>query len=168
MITIPTSYTPSHERSIRTRDSDGLQAWLLSSRGLRPQLQKLDNEASNALQQHLASVDVDFQLVPPHVHRCNAAERAIRTFKNHFIAGLCSTDANFPLKLWDHLLPQALITLNLLRGSRINPQLSAWAQSMELSITTALHLLLRAPECWCMRNRAYAELGLHTPWKAAI
>ena len=49
-------------------------------------------------------------------------------FKNHFIAGLCSTDANFPLKLWDHLLPQALITLNLLRGSWINPQLSAWAQ----------------------------------------
>ena len=64
---------------------------LLSSRGLCTQLQKLDNEASSALQQHLASVDVNFQLVPPHVHRRNAAERAIRTFKNHFIAGLCST-----------------------------------------------------------------------------
>ena len=100
---------------------------LLSSRGLRPQLQKLDNEASSALQQHLVSEDVNFQLAPPHVHQRNAAERAIRTFKNHFIAGLCSTDANFPLKLWDRLLPQALITLNLLRGSRINPQLSAWA-----------------------------------------
>ena len=52
--------------------------------------------------------------------------RSIRKFKNHFIAGLCITDANFTLKVWDHLLPQALITLNLLRGSRINPQLSAW------------------------------------------
>lgn len=101
---------------------------LLSSRGLRPQLQRLDNEASAALQQYLTAMEVDYQLVPPHVHRRNAAERAIRTFKNHFIAGLCSTDANFPLKLWDRLLPQALITLNLLRGSRINPQLSAWAQ----------------------------------------
>jgi hypothetical protein len=62
------------------------------------------------------------------VHRRNAAERAIQTFKNHFIAGLCSTDKDFPLHLWDCLLPQALLTLNLLRGSRINPQLSAQAQ----------------------------------------
>jgi hypothetical protein len=62
------------------------------------------------------------------VHRANAAERAIRTFKNHFIAGLCSTDKLFPLNLWDQLLPQAEITLNLLRTSRINPKLSAYTQ----------------------------------------
>ena len=71
---------------------------------------------------------VDFQLVPPRVHRRNAAERAIRTFKNHFIAMLCGTDPTFNMALWDKLLPQALITLNLLRPSRINPQLSAYAQ----------------------------------------
>jgi len=41
--------------------------------------------------------EVEYQLVPPHVHRCNAAERAIRTFKNHFIAGLCSLDNAFSL-----------------------------------------------------------------------
>ena len=90
---------------------------LLCSRGLKPQLQKLDNEASAALREFLVSENVDFQLAPPHVHRRNAAERAIRTFKNHFIAGLCTTDRAFPLKLWDRLLPQALITLNTLRGS---------------------------------------------------
>jgi hypothetical protein len=72
--------------------------------------------------------DVDFQLVPPGIHRGNAAERAIRTFKNHLIAGLCSVDKNFPIHLWDRLLPQAEIMLNLLRGSRINPKLPAWAQ----------------------------------------
>jgi hypothetical protein len=101
---------------------------LFSSRGLKPQLQRLDNEASTALKTYMADQDVDFQLVPPHVHRRSAAERAIRTFKNHFIAGLCSTDRNFPLHLWDRLLPQALLSLNLLRSSRINPKLSAWAQ----------------------------------------
>ena len=101
---------------------------LLTSRGLRPRLQKLDNEASIALQDFMDLRDIDFQLAPPNVHRRNAAERAIRTFKNHFIAGLCSTDPDFPLHLWDCLLPHALITLNLLRGSRINPQLSAYAQ----------------------------------------
>jgi hypothetical protein len=72
--------------------------------------------------------DVDFQLVPPGIHRRNAAERAIRTFKNHFIAGLCSVNKNFPIHLWDQLLPQAEIMLNLLRGSCINPKLSARAQ----------------------------------------
>ena len=71
---------------------------------------------------------VDFQLVPPRVHRRNAAERAIRTFKNYFIAMLCGTDPTFNMALWDKLLPQALITLNFLRPSRINPQLSAYAQ----------------------------------------
>ena len=101
---------------------------LLTSRGLKPQLQRLDNEASTALQNFMHAEQIDFQLVPPHVHRRNAAERAIRTFKNHFIAGLCSTDPDFPLHLWDQLLPQALLTLNLLRRSRINPCLSAQAQ----------------------------------------
>ena len=100
----------------------------LVAAGLRPKLQRLDNECSSALKQFLVDENVDYQLVPPRLHRRNAAERAIRTFKNHFIAGLCSVDKHFPLHLWDKLLPQAEITLNLLRGSRINPKLSAHAQ----------------------------------------
>ncbi|KAI2506705.1 Reverse transcriptase (RNA-dependent DNA polymerase) [Fragilaria crotonensis] len=105
----------------------GLHARLVAA-GLRPRLHRLDNECSVALKQFLVAEDIDFQLVPPGMHRRNAAERAIRTFKNHFIAGLCSVDKNFPLHLWDKLLPQAELTLNLLRGSRINPKLSAHAQ----------------------------------------
>eukprot|EP00978_Attheya_sp_CCMP212_P022995 scaffold69577_cov29-Attheya_sp.AAC.1 len=101
---------------------------ILIRAGLRPKLQRLDNEASAILQEYMTKQEIDFQLVPPHIHRRNAAERAIRTFKNHFIAGLCSTDVNFPLHLWDRLLPQAMISLNLLRGSRLNPKLSAYAQ----------------------------------------
>jgi hypothetical protein len=53
------------------------------------------------------------------------AERAIQTFKNHFIAILAGTDPAFPLHLWDKLIPQAETTLNLLRQSRQHPQLSA-------------------------------------------
>jgi hypothetical protein len=101
---------------------------LLTRCGLKPQLQKLDNEASTVLKTFLQQESIDFQLAPPHVHRRNAAEHAIHTFKNHFIAGLCSLDPKFPIHLWDRLLPQALLTLNLLRGSRINPRLSAYAQ----------------------------------------
>jgi hypothetical protein len=65
--------------------------------------------------------------VPPHCHRGNAAERAIPTFKEHFVAGRSSVDPTFPLHLWDRLLPQAEITLNILRTSRLQPQLSAAA-----------------------------------------
>jgi hypothetical protein len=72
--------------------------------------------------------NIDFQLAPPHYHRRNSAERAIRTWKNHFIAGLASTDKQFPLHLWDRLIPQAVTTLNLLCQSRLNPRLSADAQ----------------------------------------
>jgi hypothetical protein len=101
---------------------------LLVTRGLRPRLQRLDNEASTILKDFMHQADIDFQLVPPGMHRRNAAERAIRTWKNHFIAGLCSTDPNFPLYLWDTMVNQANITINLLRASRINPKLSAYAQ----------------------------------------
>ena len=34
-------------------------------------------------------------------YRVNAAERAIQTFKSHFISGLCGTDGDWPLQLWD-------------------------------------------------------------------
>ena len=68
-----------------------------------------------------------YELVPPHQHRCNATERAIRTFKNHFLAGLASCDRNFPIAEWGRLLPQCEMTLNLLRNSRINNKLSSHA-----------------------------------------
>jgi hypothetical protein len=100
----------------------------LTAAGLKPNLLLLDNTASKFLKKYLTSTSMDIQLVPPHNHRSNAAERAIRTWKNHFIAILAAIGDGFPLHLWDMLVPQANITLNLLRGSRINPKLSAYAQ----------------------------------------
>lgn len=96
--------------------------------GHRPKLQRMDNETSTVLKEYMTQENIEFQLAPPGIHRRNAAERAIRTFKNHFIAGLSTVDPDFPMRLWDKLIPQAFITLNLLRGSRINPKLSAYAQ----------------------------------------
>jgi hypothetical protein len=95
----------------------------LTSKGFKPKLQTLDNEASAALKSYFAENDVEFQLVPPHCHRRNAAERAIGTFKEHFATGLASVDPYFLLHLWDRLLPQAEMMLNLLRTPRKHPQL---------------------------------------------
>ena len=72
--------------------------------------------------------NVNWKLIPPQIHRRNAAERETRTFKNHFMAGLASTNNNFQINLWDRLLPQVITTLNLLRNYRINPRLLAEAQ----------------------------------------
>jgi hypothetical protein len=69
----------------------------------------------------------NINLSPRHCHRRNAAERAIQTFKEHFVAGLSSVHPHLPLHLCDILLPQAEITLNLLRTLRLHPQLSAAA-----------------------------------------
>eukprot|EP00957_Ditylum_brightwellii_P019003 1430359-Ditylum_brightwellii.AAC.1 len=59
------------------------------------------------------------------MHRTNAAEKAIQTRKNHFLAGLASLPAEFPINFWCSLIPQANITLNLLQPCCINPALSA-------------------------------------------
>ena len=92
-------------------------------------LQRLDNEASIILQDHVAAAEgMNYQLTPAGLHQCNSAERSIQSVKIHFIAGLCLTDPRFPLKLWDKTLLHCLITLNLLRVSKVNPQLSAYAQ----------------------------------------
>jgi hypothetical protein len=99
----------------------------LTVKGFKPKLQTLDNEASSALKNFVTVNDIAYQLVPPHCHRRNAAERVIRTFKEHFVAWLSSVDPYFPMHLWDRLFPQAEITLDLLRTSCLHPQLSAAA-----------------------------------------
>ena len=68
------------------------------------------------------------QLAPPYSYSINAAERAICTFKNHFVAGLASVDNNFPIYLWCQIVKQSEITIHLLRTSRTNPRLSTYTQ----------------------------------------
>ena len=65
------------------------------------------------------------QLVPPGLQKSLISERAIQTFKARLIAGLSSCDPKSPLHLWDRLIQQAQLTLNLLRPDRMNPRLSA-------------------------------------------
>jgi hypothetical protein len=65
---------------------------LLVACGLKPVLHILDNEVPGKLKHFMRSKQVSFQLVPPHIHCHNAAERAISTFKDHFIATLSTTD----------------------------------------------------------------------------
>ena len=92
-----------------------------------PKHQVLDNEISEEYKEAIRNNEMTYQLVPPHDHRRNIAEKAIQTFKSHLIAVLCGTAENFPLHLWDRLLPQTEKTLNMLRQSRLVPNVSSYA-----------------------------------------
>jgi hypothetical protein len=94
---------------------------LLTSKGFKPKLNIMVDQATKHINTFLTKNDCKLQLVEPHNHLVNAAERAIQTFKDVFIAVLSTTDSNFPLQLWDQLTPQIQDTLNLLRALRINP-----------------------------------------------
>ena len=95
----------------------------LNSAGIFPKHHILDNECSTELKTVIKNNKMTFQLVPPHR---NIAEKAIQTFKDHFISILCGADKMFPLHLWDRLLRQAEHTLNMLRPSRMTPTISAY------------------------------------------
>ena len=65
--------------------------------------------------------------MPPHTHRSNTAERYIRTFKAHFLSILAGVAPDFPRNLWDLLLPQAELTLNLIKQATLDPSQSEWS-----------------------------------------
>jgi len=98
---------------------------LLESRGFKPVLQRMDKKCSNLLKEFMTSEGIEYKLTPAGKHGRNAAEKGIQIYKDHFIAGLSSTNPIFPLAHWDKLKLQGNITLNLLRPSRIHNIMSA-------------------------------------------
>jgi hypothetical protein len=79
----------------------------MTSNGFEPKLQTMDNEASAVLKKYVTEKEMNYQLVPPYCHRTNAAERAIRTFRENFKASLATVDPYLPVHLRDRLLPHA-------------------------------------------------------------
>ena len=86
----------------------------------------MDNEVSNTMKSHIRD-NCKLELVPTRCHRQNATEVGIRNFKNHFPSVLAGVAYGLPPSLWDCLLPQTKITLNLLRQSNATPTVSAYA-----------------------------------------
>ena len=110
----------------------------LCDHGLRPLFHITDNACPARLKQFMNQEGVDFQLVPPHLHCTNVAKRKIQTYKDHLVTRLSSCNPSFTLQLWDRLMQNATLTLNLLRPSGINSRLSVDAQlngALELNRT---------------------------------
>ena len=88
----------------------------------------MDNECPSNLKHFLKDCNIDIQLTPPHDHRANTTKRAICMAKNHILAGWASMHDDFSVHIWDRTIPRAELTLNLLRGTYIDPKFSTWEQ----------------------------------------
>ena len=66
----------------------------LEDKGYKPKLNVTDNQFTKLIKELSERKDCKWQFVEPLNHRVNAAEKAIRTVKNNFIAGLASTDSH--------------------------------------------------------------------------
>ena len=93
----------------------------LKNRGYIPRVHFMDNKASSILRNYNHQKDTGYPLVLPHVYHVNSADRAIRTWKYRFIAGLAIIDTRFTTNIWCQLIPQATTTLNMLIPCRQNP-----------------------------------------------
>jgi hypothetical protein len=94
--------------------------------GHQLKVQILDNETSESFLTYFDSQHIAYQPVPPNQKRANAAERSIQTFCRHFLSLLATTHPSFPINHWPALLPQAELTLNLLRPYADLPAISAY------------------------------------------
>jgi hypothetical protein len=102
-----------------------VHAWF-TDLGHHIQFQVLDNEAPKRLQLHFRASHITYECVPPYNKRANEAERAIQTFKRHFITILAGTHPSFPINFWHELIPQAELTLNMMRSYADQPTISAY------------------------------------------
>jgi hypothetical protein len=109
-------------RPLRNRKAETLTSAVanihatLSKGGCKPKFHCL--ECPQLLKDYCVRKGIEYKLVPPNDHRANAAERGVRTSKNHLAATWAGADDHFPMHLWDKTLPQAEMTVNFLRGSR--------------------------------------------------
>ena len=96
----------------------------LEARGHKPQLNVTDNKCSTVVYNYMTTQNVDWQLMEPNNHQVNDVEHVIRTFTHHFLARLATINSIFPIQLWYHLLLQTELTLNLIRQSTLDPDMS--------------------------------------------
>ena len=85
---------------------------------------RMDNECSGEFKNFIRTGSIALELTPASQHRRNKAERAIRSFKNHFISAISGVDPTASKDLWSDFCPQIEETLNLLRRGRRGK--SAW------------------------------------------
>ncbi len=121
-------------------------------RGLIPKHQILDNQAAAEYKAAIEASGITYEKVPPKEHRRNMTEKAIQTFKDHFVGVLSGCTPSMPIHLWCQLLPQVERQLLLLCQFRAQNTMT----------TTDTHLSPLAWKHWSMTNPTNATPKLNT------
>ena len=94
--------------------------------GIQPEIQRLDNKTSKDLINAIKEKGLKYQIASPGNHRILAVERQIRTLKTHMLAFLIGCHPSFPANCWDLIIPQCVLTINMVQPSQINPRKLAY------------------------------------------
>jgi hypothetical protein len=86
----------------------------MQRRRIIPKHQILNNQASVEYKAVIEASSMTYRLVPLEEHQRIMAEKAIQTFKHHFIRVLSGCAPSMPIHLWYQLLPQVERQLLLL------------------------------------------------------
>ena len=74
----------------------------------------MDNEAPQEFKDVMRANGCNVKLVPLDARRHNIAKHGIQNYKSHFIPIIAGVDDSFLIHQWDLLVPQIMLTLNLL------------------------------------------------------
>ena len=132
---------------------------MLEAKGYKPKMNMMDNQATKFIKKFLTKEECNLQVVEPHNHHVNMAERVIQTFKDAFIATLATTDREFPLQLWDKLAPQVQDTLNSLQALQVNPTILVYDALNGPYNWDRYLLLLQVARPSSMKHRLYVDCG---------
>ena len=98
-----------------------------------PTTYMMDNEISPevkaVLNKYKVNIEINHKMInlaTPHNKRANRAERIMNIVKPVIIGAIAGTNRDFPIKLWDKLLPQCEIVMNLLRPSFKDANISCY------------------------------------------
>ena len=118
----------------------------------------IDNEIDNDARAFFIGHSVRVNNVAPYNHRANPAERAIGTFKDHFISILSGRDPTCPLSYWNEAVLHAEITINMMRpGPNGKSAYEAyWGKAYDLNANPLVP--------WGTRCEAYVPKALRTTY----
>ncbi len=92
-----------------------------------PNWHVLDNKAPAEFLEAIRENGCRVEKTPADIHQQNIAKQAIQTYKSHFIATMAGISDNFPIHQWHKLVPQIVLTLNLLQQLLVAPNTLAYA-----------------------------------------
>ena len=99
----------------------------LEKQNFKPRLNIMDSKDLQTVKKYITDNDVKYQLLEQKKALCKWRIESHLHSKNHFVVVLSFVPRGFPIFLWDELMPQDEIKLNILQSSRTCPKLLAHA-----------------------------------------